>query len=610
MRSGLVLVVTLATLAWGAPAALAATVGKSGDVITVTGTNDFEEVEVSFDAGEGNYVFADLLPNDIAFTAPCMEDDDDALRAQCPAAGTARFVMNLGGGSDGSRFDLLGAQSRPATIDGGPGDDCNDMDLTGGSEGDQIDGGDGEDCIRGFGGDDRIVGGPGSDPDLFGGTENDTIDGGDGDDGFNGIDGGLGNDTLNGGPGDDFLTGAAGDDTIRGEAGNDSLLGNDDTDHLFGGPDNDSIRGDDGADDAHGEGGNDILIGGVPDEADVLDGDEGVDVADYFERGAAEPVSVTFDAQANDGAQGEGDNVLDMEDVEGGGGDDTLRGSDNSEFSIMRGLAGNDTINPGTLEDVVSGGIGNDTVELRDGFTDRVTCGNGADTVFADTFDVVAPDCESVTLEERLPARDVPEDRPPAVSFVTPAQNAALTTRTTLTAEASDDRGVVRVLFVDEERTVCTDDVAPYTCDYQPRGEDVGRNTLTAVAVDTANQTGFSTRTVRVPRFTPGLSIAVTPRADRRVPFRFRTSGRVTLPAGVSPALGCNGTVTIQIKSRANTISTRRARVGANCRYSSSVTFRVTRRLVTNRLTVRATYGGNDVLLRNVSRRVGVTVRR
>ena len=610
MRRALFTAAVLTAFLAAAPSAFGAEAGKTGDTIVITGTDASERIDVSFDAGEGNYVIEDLDPSDVGFTAPCTEDDDDNQNAQCPAAGTARFVVNLGGGIDGVQFTLLDANALPAQVDGGPGDDCGFVNLTGTTKDDQISGGEGEDCIEGFGGEDTLNGDAGADPDILGGGGNDTIDGGAGNDGFNVVDGGAGDDTVRGGSGDDYLTGAGGEDTIRGDAGNDTLLGNADIDHLFGGDDNDSIQGDAGADDTHGENGNDVLFAGAPDQADVLDGDEGIDSIDYFDRSGTEPVSVTLDGQANDGAPGEGDNVLDAEDVDGGGADDTLRGSDSSEFSIMRGNGGNDTITPGSLEDVVFGGNGDDTVETRDGFTDRIACGRGTDTVTADALDIVAPDCETVTVEQRPPARDVPEDRPPTVAFTGPAQGATVPGRTTLTADATDDRGVARVLFLDEERIVCTDDTAPYTCDYQPRGEDVGRNTLAAVAVDTSDQTATSTRTVRVPRFQPTLSIGVTPRSDRRVPFRFTTSGRLTLPAGVTPALGCVGTVTVQIKSRGNTISTRRARVGSDCRYSSRVSFRVTRRLVTNRLTISATFGGNDVLLRKVSRRVSVTVRR
>ena len=47
-------------------------------------------------------------------------------------------------------------------------------------------------------------------------------------------------------------------------------------------------------------------------------------------------------------------------------------------------------------EDVVSGDEGDDRISVVDGSIDRVSCGGGADTVFADVIDVLAADCENV----------------------------------------------------------------------------------------------------------------------------------------------------------------------------------------------------------------------
>jgi hypothetical protein len=47
---------------------------------------------------------------------------------------------------------------------------------------------------------------------------------------------------------------------------------------------------------------------------------------------------------------------------------------------------------------------GNDTVDVRDGEVDSVTCGFGQDTVRADPMDVIARDCEVVDVPTRAPA--------------------------------------------------------------------------------------------------------------------------------------------------------------------------------------------------------------
>jgi hypothetical protein len=90
--------------------------------------------------------------------------------------------------------------------------------------------------------------------------------------------------------------------------------------------------------------------------------------------------------------------------VEGTGGDDMVYGDE-----------GNDVVNGGTHRDFVSGGPGRDqiegdgslynyndggtdTIDARDGEIDQVTCGAGADSVTADSNDVIegGGECESV----------------------------------------------------------------------------------------------------------------------------------------------------------------------------------------------------------------------
>ncbi len=77
------------------------------------------------------------------------------------------------------------------------------------------------------------------------------------------------------------------------------------------------------------------------------------------------------------------------------------------------------------------------------------------------------------------------------------------------------------------------------------------------------------------------LSAAVTPSSDLRPAYVFRTSGRLTLPAGVSKAAGCKGRISVQVKRGAVTISTRRPSLTSNCTYSSRVTFANKRRFGT-----------------------------
>jgi Ca2+-binding RTX toxin-like protein len=241
---------------------------------------------------------------------------------------------------------------------------------------------------------------------------------------------------------------------VRGGEGDDDLRGSLNTDHLDGGPGDDKVHGYEGADDLHGGAGNDTLTGDGPSNsgvfADVLDGGEGRDrLDDYVYSGDpmnAPAISIALDGQANDGRQGEGDNVTAIEAVKtasagsfsgdeapnefvapqtgpagtlaGNGGDDTLIAGD-ADGDVVDGGAGADLVEGGFGDDRLVGGpgrdtvngdrktrcneyscdlivAGNDTIEVRDGDVDSVSCGPGADRVVADAADAVAADCETV----------------------------------------------------------------------------------------------------------------------------------------------------------------------------------------------------------------------
>jgi len=89
----------------------------------------------------------------------------------------------------------------------------------------------------------------------------------------------------------------------------------------------------------------------------------------------------------------------------------------------------------------------------------------------------------------------------------------------------------------------------------------------------------------------------VTPRRDARRPYRFRTTGRLLLPSFVTADYGCGeGVVSVQIKARGRTVSTRRARLRSDCTFRSTVSFGARRRLRPGRLRVIARFEGNSTL--------------
>lgn len=385
------------------------------------------------------------------------------------------------------------------------------------------------------------------------------------------ISGGAGNDALAGGARNDPIDGGPGDDDIDGYAGNDTLVGGDG---------NDTLRPNTGT--------------------DTMSGGDGVDIAAYGRR--ASP-SFTLDGVGNDGAAGENDLIgTDVEGIEAAADDasQTIRISGDGRANRLAASFGRASIVGGEGADFLEGGPQDDTLSSRDGSPDTVVCNGGIDTVIADTLDTISPSCEIVQTQAS-PGGPF-DDRPPNIAWSAPSAGVTLTANaaTTLAVNATDDRGVARVQFLDDDRVVCDDTEAPYTCAYRPRGGDVGRNTLIAVAIDGANQTTSVVRPVSVRRFDAReLTATLRPGRDRRAPYAFRVTGRLVRPEFVSPSQGCSGTIVVTAKRGSRTVSTKRATLGRTCEYQ--VTFRFRRRTASS-LRMRASFGGNDVLAEKTSR--------
>jgi Ca2+-binding RTX toxin-like protein len=256
--------------------------------------------------------------------------------------------------------------------------------------------------------------------------------------------GGAGDDTLKAPP--DFRDIPQPETYIDGEGGNDTIVSGTGPDELHGGDGDDTMQSFEGPDVVRGEAGDDSVSAGKeePDAnaADVLDGGPGFDRipdvdADY-NRGSDDDVSVTVDGQANDGEPSEGDNVIAVEKIRVVADQATVVGSDASDdffveanSSVIRGMGGNDrlvaydgsdTIEGGDGDDYLEGGfgndvldggagidqflgdrtetdvfaVGNDQIRARDGLSEQVSCGIGADTAQVDASDVVDSSCESV----------------------------------------------------------------------------------------------------------------------------------------------------------------------------------------------------------------------
>ena len=148
----------------------------------------------------------------------------------------------------------------------------------------------------------------------------------------------------------DLLAGEKGDDEVRSLGGKDDVMGGPGNDVIYGGADNDSLIGD-GRD----EDGNDIIYGGPGDDSN-LNGTAGNDV------------------------------------IHGGPGDDaSLRGMEGED--VLYGGPGDDKLDGGPSE-AVYGGPGELLPGGGDGQRDKIYCGEGRDSYFADKEDYVDSSCE------------------------------------------------------------------------------------------------------------------------------------------------------------------------------------------------------------------------
>jgi Ca2+-binding RTX toxin-like protein len=253
-----------------------------------------------------------------------------------------------------------GAFQREALIDAGAGNDTITLDssLRGRFEGTlTANGDDGNDTLTAV-----AITGAGSFRVTFtGGNGDDTLTGGDK------------NDTLSAGLGNDVLYGLGGADLLDGGAGDDSLDG---------GASNDTLNGGTGIDRARRK--NDVSFVVTNSELQELNGSTLISVDKLS---GIETVSLTGGVSANRFDLSAFNNTS-VALIEGGGGNDTVLGSEGTDsittgsgIDVIDGRGGNDTIASGDGADVVQGGLGNDSIS-GDGGNDSLVGGAGADLLF------------------------------------------------------------------------------------------------------------------------------------------------------------------------------------------------------------------------------------
>jgi Ca2+-binding RTX toxin-like protein len=357
LRGGLVVLVAGLAVGLAGPAG-AATLTRVGQIYTFTAdAGEADGVTINPGAA-GRFLLSDTADTIVlgAGTVGCT--GGGTITVDCPLA--LRLDADLGDLGDAT--SISDAVPMEFHLDGQDGADS----LDAGGDDDILIGGPGNDILfTGGPGNDLIVPGAGTDTNISGGEGSDTISyldgrvagvfvhltvfptiGGDGET-FTGIEEAIGtefDDTLvaTGAGFRTVLSGFGGNDTLAGGTLNDLLTGGPGADTISGNEGNDILRGNDGNDLMSGGDGDDYLIGGLG--ADSLAGGNGSDTASYADRGTSVEASLVGSTQ-------DGDTYTFIENLEGGGGDDTLRGD-----------GGANTLTGGYGMDTLIGGAGPDTL--------------------------------------------------------------------------------------------------------------------------------------------------------------------------------------------------------------------------------------------------------
>ena len=288
-------------------------------------------------------------------------DDTSAVYTEVGSDDENHQIQNIENITGTNLNDVISGNTQNNTLRGLDGVDT----LSGEAGDDYLEGGDGNDTLRGGAGDDNLVGGQGTDiADYKDATEDLNVDISDnpkfisasqGTDTFNSIEGVIG------GLGDDTLTGNNVENTLIGNLGDDTLIG--------------------AGTSANGQ-------------IDYLDGGAGVDFVSFSTNTTGITVDLSnLNAQDTDGTLGVDLIIKDIENAEGGSGDDQITG--NSDKNTLNGLDGDDTFIASLDDDTIDGGnntaIGDTvdysslssgvTVNAQGGGVYRVTKSNGVDTL-------------------------------------------------------------------------------------------------------------------------------------------------------------------------------------------------------------------------------------
>jgi hypothetical protein len=150
------------------------------------------------------------------------------------------------------------------------------------------------------------------------------------------------------------------------------------------------------------------------------------------------------------------------------------------------------------------------------------------------------------------------------------------------------------------------------TATYTPAAGFSGDDTFRVKGNDGANDSAPATVTVHVAAAQPvgkktplKLSIAAKPKRDKKLPFKFTLSGKLTPAAGTT----CSGKVAVTVKRGKKSVAKRTAKLSSACKYKAVVKFNNRKKLgkkKKGKLTAKARYGGNAAMTAKSSKALTV----
>ena len=217
-----------------------------------------------------------------------------------------------------------------------------------------------------------------------------------------------------------------------------------------------------------------------------------------------------------------------------------------------------------------------------------VTCGAGPQPTPVATVTATA----TTTVEGEVtpqPKAAAPTVAGPSVAFISWPRSVAGRSKVTFNANAP--AGLRSAAVVLGSRTLCVLTGAPFTCEFSPRGTDVGGQVLRLVVTDLTGASAEASRNVVVSRFTSRLKVNIRKRTVKAGVKR-TVNGTLAYPSAVTRKQACQGKVVLTIKRNGRSILNQEVPLTKRCTFSRSIT---TKRGHQS-LSAQVRFGGNAVL--------------